>query len=943
MDDDIDVDALIDEDVGYDDVVDDYYNAPINDANDDVEGTGTIGTGTGTPRGAAGHDEDEGMMFPDDDDEDEKGDGVHGTRRMGVGVGATMMKEGLEQHDADGENDGGRGLNALDDDTASTRAQKRSKSTHGDGDDNIISGSGFDFETAAKETAMRLARGAMAELTSNARDNAPVKDAADIDGDVQAITLNDGTRIYVKKEAFDVPLVPMDVVLRRATSGEPLLSRSIDDMLDAYEKERYQRALEAAQAVENGENVENLDSDTVMTDVERTRGEIMADGVRKKLAGMLWAERHAPKSFVDLLSPEQTNREVLHWLKGWDKVVFNKDPPPATMKKFYSDRYAEKTGYKGKRHEHNETHVALDALKRPKEKILLLSGPPGSGKTTLAHVVAKHCGYQPIEINASDDRSASTLKVKLADALYTQSVFGKKKPTCVILDEIDGSHNGGDGKGAVWMLLNMTKDSKFRAPLMRPVIAICNDLYATALKPLRNVAKVFRMKQPPTNQITARVRDVCVKEKVDAEPRAIALIVDRVDHDIRAALNAVQLIAKTSSKVTLRDVVFSRGGEKDSKSPAWTMWQDLLRGRHTFPRARIEGGARKTHLDKMRDRLETFGDNDSVFDGLFENLPHVGFQDGTMYRMMNAIDSVLDGAMFQYKSFATGENSLRNYATECALAVHSCATHAGVLTDAMQWPKTGRAIKEKNSRMDVLNSRRDAVDLSIRHVSIDRDVMETLPFLNTLIAPELRSVAATFMTEDEKQTLKSTVVLMREQGLNYKPAATKYGEQSWRAGACALVLEPPIDDFTKFGGGVEALRPDERLTWKERREREREHAESPSSTAVKHTVLVHRRPVNNSLRTIIANELVTDAERRSGAASAQASANAKLQRAEQKARVALGVQGGNKHRLANAAKSNPAQHTMQFKYNEGYTTGVRRTVLMRDLFPQLAPSSNAAH
>ena len=178
--------------------------------------------------------------------------------------------------------------------------------------------------------------------------------------------------------------------------------------------------------------------------------------------------------------------------------------------------------------------------------------------------------------------------------------------------------------------------------------------------------------------------------------------------------------------------------------------------------------------------------------------------------------------------------------------------------------------------------------------------------------------------------------------MNYKPAATKYGEQSWRAGACALVLEPPIDDFTKFGGGVEALQPDERLTWKERREREREHAESPSSTAVKHTVLVHRRPVNNSLRTIIANELVTDAERRSGAASAQASANAKLQRAEQKARVALGVQGGNKHRLANAAKSSPAQHTMQFKYNEGYTTGVRRTVLMRDLFPQLAPLSNAA-
>jgi chromosome transmission fidelity protein 18 len=42
----------------------------------------------------------------------------------------------------------------------------------------------------------------------------------------------------------------------------------------------------------------------------------------------------------------------------------------------------------------------LDDYKRPKIKVALLSGSPGLGKTTLAHIIAKIAGYNVIEMNA---------------------------------------------------------------------------------------------------------------------------------------------------------------------------------------------------------------------------------------------------------------------------------------------------------------------------------------------------------------------------------------------------------------------------------------------------------------------------------------------------------------------------------------------------------------
>lgn len=79
---------------------------------------------------------------------------------------------------------------------------------------------------------------------------------------------------------------------------------------------------------------------------------------------------------------QRTNRNVLQWLKSWSKVVFGKEHQQAA-----GSHWSAVLG---------EEHMA--------GKVVLLHGPPGLGKTTLAHILAKTAGYSPMEINASDER-----------------------------------------------------------------------------------------------------------------------------------------------------------------------------------------------------------------------------------------------------------------------------------------------------------------------------------------------------------------------------------------------------------------------------------------------------------------------------------------------------------------------------------------------------------
>ncbi|ESQ36451.1 hypothetical protein EUTSA_v10006720mg [Eutrema salsugineum] len=657
--------------------------------------------------------------------------------------------------------------------------------------------------------------------------------ASEIDGECFPITAPDGgERVYAKfcRALGDEEVKKLDV--KAKSNG--LIKDPISVLLQQSEKEAFNKALQTSSEDQN----ETITAETPV------------------MHEKLWVDKYSPSSFTELLSDEQTNREVLLWLKQWDASVFGSEIRSTTdevlsaLKRHSTTSHRQKSDSAFTRKNqfsrwskgsstypknsdvsnsnptdnHDMWNKKSKLTGSPEQKILLLCGAPGLGKTTLAHVAAKHCGYRVVEINASDERSAAAIETKILDVVQMNSVTADSRPKCLVIDEIDGAL--GDGKGAVDVILKMvlaerkhatgkeninngktsSKKERRTAPLSRPVICICNDLYAPALRPLRQIAKVHIFVQPTVSRVVNRLKYICNMEGMKTRSVGLSALAEYTECDIRSCLNTLQFLNKKNETLNVIDIGSQVVGRKDMSKSLFDIWKEIFNKRKMKrERSNDASGSEAKKFDFLHTLVSSRGDYDLIFDGIHENILRLHYHDPMMDKTVSCLDCLGASDLLHRYIMRTQQMPLYVYFSSLVIPIHRRV--AQIQRPTIEWPKSYHRCRTLMvEKQESLRSWYHKIPPYIgRHLSIKSFVEDSAsPLLHILSPPTLRPVASHLLSERQKDQLAGLVMLMCSYSVTYKnakpnPALSDLREDA-ASEATVLALDPHLFDFISFKG-----------------------------------------------------------------------------------------------------------------------------------------------
>ena len=190
---------------------------------------------------------------------------------------------------------------------------------------------------------------------------------------------------------------------------------------------------------------------------------------------------------------------------------------------------------------------------------IYIYGYPGCGKTEFIKKILQEINYDSVIYDAGDTRNKSIIdlitKHNMSDTNVISMLKGKKKPICIIMDEIDGMNNG--DKGGINSLIKLvrpkkTKKQKTEEITFNPIICISDYHIDKKIKELMKISHTFELKQPTDVQIRNIINTTMPRLKNDT--KLIDNIILYVQYDLRK-LNFVYKLYSKNNDIDNKNII----------------------------------------------------------------------------------------------------------------------------------------------------------------------------------------------------------------------------------------------------------------------------------------------------------------------------------------------------------------------------------------------------